>query len=235
MIPPGVTILTASMVMAQTDPFIRWDWIWSHVDEMWERTVEHFVLTSIAVVIGLLVSIGLAMVALRYRRTYSPITWTAGVLYTIPSIALFAFLVPFTGLSLLTAEIGLVSYTLLILIRNIVAGIDGVPASVVESAIGMGYTPRKLFWKIQVPLALPVIIAGIRIAAVTVVGLVTVTSLIGQGGYGAFILRGLGRNFATEILVGTVLSILFAIIIDVILLAVQRRAAPWVRRRAEAS
>lgn len=235
MIADGVTAALASTVLAQTDPFIRWDWIWSHGDEMWERTVEHFVLTSIAVVVGLVVSIGLAVVALRYRRTYSPITWTAGVLYTIPSIALFAFLVPFTGLSLLTAEIGLVSYTLLILIRNIVAGIDGVPASVVESAVGMGYTPRRLFWQIQVPLALPVIIAGIRIAAVTVVGLVTVTSLIGQGGYGAFILRGLGRNFATEILVGTVLSILFAVLIDVILLAVQRRAAPWVGRRVETS
>jgi osmoprotectant transport system permease protein len=202
---------------------------------MWERTLEHLVLTSIAVGVGLVVSIGLAIVALRYRRTYSPITWTAGVLYTIPSIALFAFLVPFTGLSLLTAEIGLVSYTLLILIRNIVAGIEGVPEAVVESAVGMGYTRRRLFWRIQVPLALPVIIAGVRIAAVTVVGLVTVTSLIGQGGYGAFILRGLGRNFATEILVGTALSILFAVAIDLTLLAVQRRTAPWLSRRAPVS
>lgn len=223
------------MIVAQTEPFVRWDWIWGHLDEMWERTLEHLVLTSIAVGVGLVVSIGLAIVALRYRRTYSPITWTAGVLYTIPSIALFAFLVPFTGLSLLTAEIGLVSYTLLILIRNIVAGIEGVPEAVVESAVGMGYTRRRLFWRIQVPLALPVIIAGVRIAAVTVVGLVTVTSLIGQGGYGAFILRGLGRNFATEILVGTALSILFAVAIDLTLLAVQRRTAPWLSRRAPVS
>ncbi len=223
------------MIVAQTEPFVRWDWIWGHLDEMWERTLEHLLLTSIAVGVGLVVSIGLAIVALRYRRTYSPITWTAGVLYTIPSIALFAFLVPFTGLSLLTAEIGLVSYTLLILIRNIVAGIEGVPEAVVESAVGMGYTRRRLFWRIQVPLALPVIIAGVRIAAVTVVGLVTVTSLIGQGGYGAFILRGLGRNFATEILVGTALSILFAVAIDLTLLAVQRRTAPWLSRRAPVS
>lgn len=224
-----------SPLLAQTDPFIRWDWVFSHFDEMWERTVEHFVLTAIAVGVGLVISVGLSIVALRFRRTYSPITWTAGVLYTIPSIALFAFLVPFTGLTLLTAEIGLVSYTLLILIRNIVAGIDGVPESVVESAVGMGYTPRYLLWKIQVPLAMPVIIAGIRIAAVTVVGLVTVTSLIGQGGYGALILRGLGRNFATEIIVGTVLSIVFAVLVDLSLLAVQRQAAPWLRRRAQAS
>ena len=223
------------MIFAQTQPFIRWDWIVDHLDEIWERTVEHSVLTGFAVVIGLVVSTALSMIALRFRRTYGPITWTAGILYTIPSIALFAFLVPFTGLSLLTAEIGLVSYTLLILIRNIVAGIDGVPPAVIESARGMGYTDRRLFWRVQVPLALPVIVAGVRIAAVTVVGLVTVTSLIGQGGYGAFILRGLRRTFATEILVGTVMSVVFAVLIDLVLLWLQRRLAPWQRRQARAS
>lgn len=218
-------------MLGQTSPFIRWDWILDHLDEIWERTVEHFVLTGVAVGVGLVISVAVSLVALRFQRSYSPITWTAGILYTIPSIALFAFLVPFTGLSLLTAEIGLVSYTLLILIRNIVAGIQGVPAEVVESAVGMGYTPRRLFWKIQMPLAIPVIVAGIRIAAVTVVGLVTVTSLIGQGGYGALILRGLRRDFPTEILVGTLLSILLAVVLDVTLLAAQRRAAPWLERR----
>jgi osmoprotectant transport system permease protein len=222
-------------MLAQTAPFIRWDWVFTHLGEIWDRTVEHFLLTGIAVGVGLVISVGLSLVALRFSRSYTPITWVTGVLYTIPSIALFAFLVPFTGLTLLTAEIGLVSYTLLILIRNIVAGIQGVPASVVESAVGMGYTPRRLFWKIQVPLAIPVIVAGIRIAAVTVVGLVTVTSLIGQGGYGRLILRGLRRDFATEILVGTVLSILLAVVLDVALLAAQRRAAPWIRRRARAA
>lgn len=222
-------------MIAQADPFVDWAWIVDHVDDMWQRTVEHVLLTMVAVVVGLAVSIGLSLLAVRYRRTYAPITWTAGVLYTIPSVALFAFLVPFTGLSLLTAQIGLVSYTLLILIRNIVAGIDGVPAAVVEAGLGMGYTPRRLFWHIQVPLALPVIVAGIRIAAVTVVGLVTVTGLIGQGGYGFFILRGLSRTFATEILVGTFLSVVLAVVLDLVLLGLQRRAAPWVRRRSLAA
>ena len=106
---------------------IDWEWIADQGDQIWERTIEHVTLTVIAVVVGLLVSALLALVALRNRRTYAPITWISGVLYTIPSIALFVLLVPFTGLSLLTAEIGLVSYTLLILVRNIVAGIDGVP------------------------------------------------------------------------------------------------------------
>ncbi len=212
-------------------PFIRWSWIWDHLDEIWQRTIEHVTLTGIAILVGFVLSLGLSLVALRYRRTYAPITWVAGVFYTVPSIALFAFLVPFTGLSTLTAEVGLVSYTLLILIRNIVAGINGTPASVREAALGMGYTDRKILWEIQIPLAIPVIIAGLRVASVTTVGLVTVTSLIGQGGYGAFIDRGLGRNFATEILVGTVLSILLAMTLDYALVVAERRAAPWARRR----
>lgn len=192
--------------------------------------MEHIALTGIAVVVGFALSLLLSIVALRYRRTYTPITWVAGVFYTVPSIALFAFLVPFTGLSILTAEVGLVSYTLLILIRNIVAGINGTPDSVREAARGMGYTERRILWEIQVPLAVPVIIAGLRIASVTTVGLVTVTSLIGQGGYGAFIDRGLGRNFATEIVVGTVLSVLLAMTLDYLLVVTERRAAPWARR-----
>ena len=212
-------------------PFIRWSWIWSHLDEIWQRTVEHLTLTGIAVVVGFGLSLVLSIVALRFRRSYAPITWISGVFYTIPSIALFAFLVPFTGLSILTAEIGLVSYTLLILIRNIVAGIDGTPDSVREAALGMGYTDRRILWEIQVPLAVPVIVAGLRVASVTTVGLVTVTSLIGQGGYGAFIRRGLGRNFATEILVGTVMSILLATVFDYLLVRIENRATPWVRQK----
>ncbi|MBU1226677.1 MAG: ABC transporter permease [Actinobacteria bacterium] len=170
-----------------------------------------------AVGIGLVIALGLSLIALRWRRTYAPITWVTGILYTIPSLALFAMLVPFTGLSKTTAEIGLVSYTLLILIRNIVAGIDGVAPDVKEAALGMGYTRRRLFLEIELPLALPVIVAGIRIATVTVIGLVTVTSLIGLGGLGFFILRGLNSFFWTQIIVGVVLSVVLAVVVDVAL------------------
>jgi osmoprotectant transport system permease protein len=112
------------MILAQADEsFFRWGWVVDHLDDIWDQTAEHIMLTVIAVTVGLAISLVLSLIALRYRRTYSPITWTTGILYTIPSLALFAFLVPITGLSVLTAEIGLVSYTLLILIRNIVAGI----------------------------------------------------------------------------------------------------------------
>lgn len=221
------------MILAQQEPpWFRWSWVFDHLDDIWARTQEHIVLTAIAVGLGLVISLVLSAVAIRFRRSYTPITWVAGVMYTIPSLALFALLVPVTGLTTLTAEIGLVSYTLLILIRNIVAGIDGVPAEVKEAAIGMGYTRRRMFFEIELPLALPVIVAGIRIAAVTIVGLVTVTALIGQGGLGFFILRGLNSFFNTQIVVGTVMSVALAVAIDLALVLAERALTPWAQRRA---
>jgi osmoprotectant transport system permease protein len=194
-----------------------------------DRTWEHLTLTGVSVGIGLVLSIALTVVVLRWRWTYAAITGFTGLLYTIPSLALFALLVPFTGLSATTAIIALTSYTLLILIRNIVAGIDGVPAAVKEAADGMGYTPRARFWRMEVPLALPVIVAGIRIATVTTVGLVTVTAVIGLGGYGFFILRGLNTFFWTQLIVGVVLSVVLATILDLILIGLQRVLSPWAR------
>lgn len=215
-------------------PFFRWDWVWGHLDEIGDKTLEHLLLTGIAVAVGLAVSLALAVVSLRFPRTYAPVTWVTGTLYAIPSLALFAFLVPITGLTMLTAQIGLVSYTLLILVRNIVAGIRAVDPAVREAALGMGYGRRRLLLEIEIPLALPVIMAGIRIAAVTTVGLVTITALIGKGGLGFFILRGLNRFFDTEIIVGTVLSVVLAVVIDRALVLTERRLTPWARRRAVA-
>ena len=218
--------------------FFSWEWVVRHLDDIWDRTVEHLVLTAIAVAVGMAISLVLSIIAVRFRWTFGPITWITGVLYTIPSLALFAFLVPITGLSTLTAEIGLVSYTLLILIRNTVAGIDAVPAATIESALGMGYTRRGLFFAVELPLAIPVIIAGIRIAAVTTIGLVTVTALIGQGGLGFFILRGLSLFSSpigtTQIIVGTVVSVMLAVAVDLALVGVQHITTPWARRRAAA-
>ena len=213
------------------EPLIRWYWIGDHLDEIRALTWEHLVLTGIAIGIGFAISMVLSIVALRFRATYAPITWVTGWLYTIPSLALFAFLVPYTGLTRTTAEIGLISYTLLILIRNTVAGIRGVPPAVLEAATGMGYRRTRLFLEIELPLALPVIVAGLRIASVTIVGLVTVTSIIGQGGLGQLILDGLRRDFTTPLIVGTVLSVLLATTIDVTLVTVERLLTPWSRRR----
>lgn len=214
------------------DPLIRWDWLGDHVDLIGEQLLQHVTLTLLAVGIGLVISFPLAVVSYRHRRLYPPITWVTGILYTIPSLALFAFLVPFTGLTTLTAEIGLVSYTLLILIRNIVAGLDGVPQDVKEAAVGMGYTGRELLWRVEVPLALPVIVAGIRIAMVTTIGLVTVTALIGKGGVGFFFLAGFRRLYpqTTAILLGLVLSVALALAADGLLLSGQRILMPWARK-----
>ncbi|MDR9452103.1 MAG: ABC transporter permease [Acidimicrobiia bacterium] len=210
---------------------IRWDWIVDHLDDIALALWQHLILTAVPLTIGFAISLALAIWAIRKPWVYGPVTTVTGILYTIPSLALFSILVPITGLSVLTAEIGLVGYTLLILIRNIVAGIDGVDPAIKEAAMGMGYTRRRLLLQIEVPLAMPVIIAGIRIASVTTIGLVTVTALIGQGGLGFFILQGLRRFFTTEIMVGAVMSVVLAVVIDMLLVLLQRVLTPWVRTK----
>jgi osmoprotectant transport system permease protein len=221
------------VILAQSSqPFVRWDWIGDHTDDISERLIEHIQLTAIAVIVGLMISVPLALLAFRYRRTYAPITWVTGILYTIPSLALFVILLPYTGISYWTAEIGLVSYTLLILIRNIVAGLDGVPADAVETAQAMGYTERQIMWRVRVPLALPVIIAGVRIATVTTIGLVTVTALVGLGGVGYFILVGISRFFSTAAFLGAALSLLLAVAFELLFLGLQRLSTPWSRKAA---
>ena len=213
------------------DSFIWWDWVDRHRDQIQNATLEHLRLTLIAVVVGFAISAVLAVIALRFRWTYAPITWITGFLYTIPSLALFVLLVPVTGFTTLTGEIGLVSYTLLILIRNIVAGVDGVSASVKEAADAMGYRPTRRFFAVDLRLATPAIVAGLRIATVTTIGLVTVTGLIGLGGYGSLIDDGLKRTFSTPIVVGAGLSVVMAVVLDLGLVLLERSLTPWARRR----
>jgi len=216
--------------MSRGEPLVRWDWVLSHLGDIGQRVGEHLVLTGVAVSIGFLLSFVLGIWIARRPRLYAPVTWVAGVLYTIPSLALFALLVPLTGLSIVTAEIGLVSYTLLILVRNVVGGIQAVPSEVREAAIGMGHTPQQLLWRIELPLALPVIVAGVRVATITTIGLTTVTALIGQGGLGFLILDGIQRFFSTPLIVGASLSVALAVAADGALVLFQRWATPWARR-----
>jgi osmoprotectant transport system permease protein len=211
------------------EPPLRWDWVLSHLPDIAQRLGEHLLLTVLAVGIGFALSLALGILITRHPCLDAPLSFGAGVLYTIPSLALFALLVPLTGLTVLTAEIGLVSYTLFILIRNVVGGLQSVPADVRDAAIGMGYTRRQLLWQVELPLALPVIIAGLRVATVTTIGLTTVTALIGQGGLGYFILEGIQRFFGTPLIVGSVLSVALAIAADALLALVQRQATPWTR------
>ena len=221
-------------VLAAVDDVVNWEWIGRNLDTIAERTWQHVYLTLIAVGVGFVVAFALSLWALSNRRVLRPITTTTAVLYTIPSLAVFAFFVPITGLGILTAQIGLVAYTLLVLVRNTVAGLDGVPDEVLDAAAGMGYEDRRLLWRVRLPLAMPVIIAGIRIATVSTVGLITVTALIGQGGLGWFILRGLNSvaNRSTLIIVGVVLSVVLAIVFDVAIQRTGRLFTPWARRAA---
>lgn len=218
--------------MPEGEPLIRWDWLLDHTDDITDRLVEHVWLTAIAVTVGFAISFVLALIAISRGRTYGPITAVTGILYTIPSLALFAILVPITGLSVLTAEIALVGYTLLILIRNIVAGIQGVPREVIEAAEGMGFGVASRLIRVELPLAVPVIVAGLRIATVTTIGLVTVAALIGQGGLGKLIEDGLSRRFSTLYITGAVLSVVLAVLADAGFVLLQRALTPWARARA---
>jgi osmoprotectant transport system permease protein len=213
--------------VAPGDPLVRWDWVLDHLGLIAYRLGEHVAFTLVAVGVGFAISFGLALLVLRRPILLGPVTGAAGILYTIPSIALFALLVPITGLSFLTAEIALVSYTLLILVRNIVAGVAGVPAHVREVATAMGYTRWQRLWRVELPVALPVIVAGLRIATITTIGLVTVTAFLGQGGLGRFILEGRERFFATPLVVGASLSVALAFVADAAFLAAERVLTPW--------
>lgn len=210
-------------------------WMADHLDELAFRTGQHIVLTAIAVGVGLVISFPLAVLAVRRRATYGPILAVTAILYTIPSLALFVVLVSVTGISLLTVEIPLVLYTLVIFVRNIAAGFDSVPRDALEAANGLGYTAVQRLWRVEVPLALPLILAGVRLATVSTIALVTVTSILGDnfGGLGFFILEGYRRSFPTELYFGAIPSVGLALLADFALARLQNRLTPW--RTAEAA
>jgi osmoprotectant transport system permease protein len=218
--------------MTEGQPFIDVAWVLDNLDQLARRIGEHLLVTSIAVVIGFVLSFGLALLIRRYPPLYGPVLAVSGILYAIPSIALFVLFIPITGLSLVTAEIALVSYTLVILVRNIVTGLRGVPADVIEAATGMGFTPRERLWRVELPIALPIIVAGVRIATVTTIGLVTIATLTGLGGLGYLIVNiGIQRRFPTATLTGVLAVVILSTLVDVGLVALQRRLTPWARAR----
>jgi osmoprotectant transport system permease protein len=220
------------MLLASNQPWVDWTWVGQHPGLIRHEVWEHVLLTVLAVGIGLVIATGMAALTRAWRPLTGPVVSLCGVIYAVPSIALFALLVPITGFTTLTAEIGLVGYTLLILLRNLLAGLDGVAAEVKDAARGMGYGPLRLLFRVELPLALPAAFAGVRIATVTTIGLVTVTSLIGQGGLGYFLLDGFQRDFRTEELLGSVLAVVLAFLADLVILGVQRVTTPWSRMRA---
>jgi osmoprotectant transport system permease protein len=221
------------MMLAVSEPWIRWAWVRTHLGLIRHQLWQHVFLTVVAVGIGLAITFLLVALARAWHPLEGVLLTLCGALYTIPSIALFAMLVPYTGFTALTAEIALVSYTLLILLRNLLAGLDAVPPDVRDAADGIGFNPLQRFFRVELPLALPALFAGIRIATVSTIALVTVASVIGQGGLGQLLLDGFARNnFRTEEVVGAGLAIILAISADLALNGVQRLMTPWSRTRA---
>lgn len=194
---------------------------------------EHVTLTVLTIIIGFVIAMPLALLARRYRFLAGPILSVAGLLYTVPSLALFSILVPFTGLRQRTVIIGLVMYALLILIRNILTGLDGVPTEVRDAARGMGYSPALMLWRVDLPIALPAIMAGLRIATVSTIALVTVGATVGYGGFGALIINGFNNNFyRAEIATGALACVALALLADGLLLGIARVLSPWSRARS---
>jgi osmoprotectant transport system permease protein len=206
---------------------------WSTVFQ--PRLIEHLELTAIAVGVGMVIAFTAAIVAYKQDWFETPFSLFAAFLYTIPSIALFELLVQVTGINRFTAEIGLVSYTLLILFRNTLTGLRGVPAATIEAARAMGLTPRQSLIRVELPLAAPAIMAGVRIATVTTISLATVAAYIGAGGLGEPIFEAIQSGFKTEFLAAGGLAIALAILADLLLVLLQRVITPWSRHRLQPS
>lgn len=203
------------------------DWIVHNFNRYETPLLQHIKLTLLAVAIGFAIAFSLGLLAHRRRWLVAPITQITGILYTIPSVAMFFLLLPLTGRGTDTALVALVAYTLLIIFRNVVTGLDGVPAEARDAGRGMGLTANQLLWRVELPLALPEIMAGLRIAVTTTVGLAALAVYAGAGGLGGAIFDDV--NFRSNVVVAGGLCVLLAVVLDLIVLAVQRALTPWTR------
>jgi osmoprotectant transport system permease protein len=211
--------------------FFCWDWFSAHWGDTFQPAlVDHVKLTAIAIAVGFAISFAAALLAYRYVHFETPFTIFSGILYTIPSAALFQLLVPVTGLTTTTVEIALVSYTLLILFRNIVVGLRGVSDEVREAARGMGLTRRQTLLRVELPLAVPAILAGVQIAAVTVISLATIGAFIVDEGLGGPIFKAITIDFNTEFVAAAILTTLLALVTYVVIAVAQRVLTPWAGR-----
>ncbi|MFN8169393.1 MAG: ABC transporter permease [Candidatus Nanopelagicales bacterium] len=214
------------------NPWFSWEYVQDHVDELVAAGKEHLVITLASVALAMVVAVPLALVVRRYPGLRGPVLALGGVLYTIPALALISILWPVFGLTPVTVTIALAVYALLVVLRNTLVGLEGVPADVVDAARGMGYGRRRLLWRVEMPLALPAILAGVRLAVVSTVGLVTIGALVGHGGYGTLILGGFVDNFYhAQIMTATLLTVALAVVLEGVLLLVERLLTPWSRTR----
>jgi osmoprotectant transport system permease protein len=223
----------ASSCITQNRQFCA-SWFFDNFGSRFEpRLIQHIELTAIAVGIGMVIAFTAAILAYKLEWFEGPFSLFSAFLYTVPALAAFELLVPITGINRTTAEIALVSYTLLILFRNALTGLRGVPPSAIEAARAMGLTERQRLIRVELPLALPAIMAGIRIATVTTISLTTVAAYIGAGGLGQPIFDAIQTGFKTEFIAAGVLAVLLAIVADLLLVGVQRLITPWSRRRLQ--
>ncbi|MGH3330265.1 MAG: ABC transporter permease [Nocardioidaceae bacterium] len=216
---------------------VRNEWICgefltSRAEQLTDAVVQHVWITVVSVLIGLVVALPLALLARRYRNLEWLVVGGTTALYTIPSLALFALLLPLTGLSATTVVTGLVLYSLTILVRNIVEGLRSVPSDVIEAARGMGYGGGRLLFTVELPLALPSIMAGLRVATVSTVALTTVGAIVNYGGLGNLLLEAVNTQFRPQVLTASLLCVLLAVAFDLLLVGAQRLMTPWSRTRA---
>ena len=214
------------------NPWFSWQYVQDNSADLQHYLQQHLIMTVESVAIAMVLAFPLALLAFRFRWLTTPLLGITGVLYTIPSLALFGFIYPFTGLTERTVVVGLVMYALLVLVRNTLAGLDGVPADVREAARGMGYGRGRMLWKVELPVALPTIMAGVRVATVSTVALVTVGVIVGNGGLGQLIFRGFNSDYHAEILTASLLTIALGLALDILLALATRALMPWSRSRS---
>ncbi|WKX71797.1 ABC transporter permease [Streptomyces sp. XD-27] len=217
-----------------TNEWVCGEYLRTRGEELTDATLQHVGITLAAVAIGLLVAFPLALLARRWRIVAGPLLSLTTILYTVPSLAMFSLLLPVFGLSVAVVVTGLVLYSLTILVRNILAGLAAVPEDAREAARGMGYGPVRMLFDVELPLALPALMAGLRITTVSTVSLTTVGAIIGYGGLGNLIYEGMRSFFKAQVLTASVLCVVLAVAADLLLLGVQRLLTPWTRKRGRA-
>jgi osmoprotectant transport system permease protein len=224
-----LAVLANAVLGNDAHSWVWWSWIPDHQHEIYAYLREHIKLTALSVAYGIAIALPLAVFAQRRRAVAAVVVPVVNAVYTIPSVALLGLLLPTTGTGSEPALIALTLYSLAILVRNMLEGLRGVPADVLDAADGMGYTRRRRLLRVELPLALPAIVAGIRLATVSTIGLVTVTFIVDQGGLGRFIQDGYQRDFHTPLVVGIVLSVALAVVADLVLVRLERAVTPWRR------
>lgn len=220
--------------MDEPNCLVRNDWVCgeyvrTRADLLTEALGQHLAITLVSVLAGLVVAVPLALLARRYRSLEGFVVGTTTAIYTIPSLALFSLLLPLTGLSPTTVVIGLALYSLTVLVRNVLEGLRGVPDDVRESALGMGYGTVRMLVGVDLPLALPAVIAGLRVATVSTVALTTVGAIVGYGGLGNLLFQAVGTQFRAQVLTASLLCVLLAVALDLVLVGAQRVLTPWSR------